>query len=134
MPTVEQWVRSAERRPGLTLLAAGLALTFIALAIAAVVGLATTGSIFFKGEAAKKTVGAQTNRQVFTAQNKIAQIAFFHDTCNTAAAQVIVVRNNQARLQADERAARFAHDPLRRQQAEDALTGDDQDVTGAKSA
>jgi hypothetical protein len=105
----------------------------IVLVATAVVGLATTGSVFFQGAVAKHTVGARTKAKVFTPENKIAQIAFFHNTCNTAKAQLRIVQNNQNRYDADLKAAQFAKDPIRQQQAQNALSNDQQDITGAEN-
>jgi hypothetical protein len=105
----------------------------IVLVATALIGLASTGSIFFQGEAAKHTVGARTNIKVYSPENKIAQIAFFHNTCNTAKAQLRIVQNNAAKEAADLKAASFASDPIRKQQAQDSLGQDAQDVTGAEN-
>lgn len=124
----------AEAHPFWTTLKWVLGVTVVVLIVVALVGLATTGSLFFQGEAAKHTVGARTNIKVYSPENKIAQIAFFHDTCNTANAQLRIVENNQDRLKTDTKAARSAQDPIRQQQASDSLVNDQQDVTGALNA
>jgi hypothetical protein len=119
--------------PWLRLLFWSVAIVLIVLVCTAVVGLATTGSAFFQGEAAKRTVNERTNVKVFSPENKIAQIAFFHDTCQRAVSQLRIVENNRQRLAGDEHAARFASDPVRQQQAQDQLAADQQDVTGAEN-
>lgn len=134
MKTTEDWLRDAERRPAWALLKSSVILVAIVLVCVALVGLATTGSVFFQGAAARRTVGSKTDVRVFSADNKIAQIAFFHDSCETVNRQLRVVENNRERLRADEHAARYATDPIARQQAIDGLTADQQDVTGAQNA
>lgn len=134
MRSADDWARDAEDRPVWTLVKAAVIGTALVLVCVGIVGLATTGNVFFQGEAAKKTVGERTNVKVFSPENKIAQIAFFHDTCTTAQAQVRIVKNNQRRLAADEHAARFATGAIRQQQAQEQLATDEQDVTGAENA
>lgn len=124
----------AERHPFLSLFYWAAGITLVVLAITAIVGLATTGSVFFQAAAAKKTVGARTDIKVYTPENKIAQISFFHDTCQRVNALIVTVQNNQARYNADLRTAELSKDPVRQQQATDALTSDNSDVTGAKNA
>jgi hypothetical protein len=129
----DPWERRAEiasDHPLASLLFWGIGITAVVLVIVALVGLASTGSVFFKGAAAQKTVGARTKTQVFTPENKIAQIAFFHNTCNTAVAQLRIVKNNNARVTALQKAAKSS-DPIRQQQAQDSLSGAIDDATGA---
>jgi cell division septation protein DedD len=131
--SADQWGRDAEQRPVFTIFKAALIGTILVLGILAVVGLATTGSIFFQGEAAKKTVGERTNTQVFTPENKIAQIAFFHNTCNTVNAQLRIAENIQAQIKLDERAASTASSPIEQQRASDQLSQDAQNLSGAEN-
>lgn len=122
----------AGRHPGFTLLRWALTGTLIVLACIALVGLLTTGSVFFRAAAAKRTISARVATQVYTPENAIAQIAFFHDTCQQAVAQQQIVANNQARYDADLKASR-SPDPIRQQQAETQLAQDQQDVAGARN-
>lgn len=130
---LDKWGNDAGRHPWLTLLRWALAITLIVLACVALVGLLTTGSVFFKAAAAKRTIGARVTTQVYTPENAIAQIAFFHDTCQQAVAQQQIVTNNQARYDNDLKASRST-DPIRQQQAEVQLAQDQQDVAGAQNA
>lgn len=122
-----------ERHPFLKTAQYVVGLVIIGLVVTAIVGLATTGSVFFQAAAAKHTVGARTDIKVYTPENKIAQIAFFHNTCNTAKAQLRIVQNNQDRYNADLKAAQFAKDPIRQQQAQNNLSQDEQDLVGAQN-
>lgn len=134
MPDIDQWGRNMERRPWSTTLLAVLGATAIVLIVVAIVGLVTTGSALFAGPAAKLTNPSRVEQKVFDPNNTVAQIAFFHNTCNQASAQVRIVENNQRALAADEVAAKNAKDPVRQQQAIDQLAADQQDVTGAQNA
>lgn len=134
MRSANQWADDADRRPVWTLLKAAVIGTVIVLVCVALVGLATTGSVFFAGTAAKVTNPSRVQQKVYDPNNTIAQIAFFHNTCNTAAAQFRIVQNNQKRLKADEHAAQFATSPIQQQQAVDSLASDQTDVTGAQNA
>lgn len=122
-----------EARPWWVALKWSLAAVVIALVCAAVVGLATTGNALFQGEAAKRTVTERTNSQTFTPENKAAQIAFFHDACNTVNAQLRIAESNEATYRADMEAARLASDPIKQQQAQSVLSADQQNVTGAQN-
>lgn len=133
MKSADQWGQDVDNRPVFALVKAIAIGAIIVLVLVALTGLVTTGSIFFKGEAAKKTVGARTNVQVYSPENKIAQIAFFHNTCQDVNKQLRIVENNQARLTTDEHAAQFATDVIRQHQAEDSLINDQQDITGAQN-
>lgn len=134
MRSARDWEKDAEQRPAWTIAKAAIIGTLIVLVCVALVGILTTGSIFFRGEAAKRTVNERTNLKVFTPENKIAQIAFFHDACQTVNQQLRVVENNQARLEVDQKNAAFAKDPVRQQVAIKSIETDQQDVTGAKNA
>lgn len=124
----------ASRHPILALAGWTAAIVAVVLFVTAIVGLATTGSVFFQGKVAKLTNPSRVEQQVYDPNNTIAQIAFFHNTCQRVNSQLRIVENNHARLKADEHAASFAKDPIRQQQAVDSLSQDNQDLTGAMNA
>jgi hypothetical protein len=104
----------------------------LVLVVAALVGVATTGSVFFEGEAAKHTVNSRTDKQVYSPENKQAQIAFFHNTCQDVNSQLAVIRNAQQTLATDEAAAKDVSDPLQQQVAIKNITTDQQDLSAAR--
>lgn len=116
-----------ERHP----VAAGISLVLL---VTALVGGIALGVTLLRGPVAKVTNPSKVEQKVYDPNNTIAQIAFFHNTCNLAAAQLRIVENNGARLRADWRTAALATDPIRKQQALDQLSQDETDLAGAKNA
>lgn len=116
-------------KDGLRIGGAGL-LAIIAVVLLVLIGGAIVIlSANFGGEVAKRSVHGRTKQQVFSPENNQAQVAFFHDHCRGVVRDFREWQNNTSQLKADERAARYARDPIRQQQAEDVLTQDQQNVT-----
>lgn len=110
-----------------------LGITLVVLGIIALVGVATTGSIFFNSAASNVTLKPRINVQRNDTNNAVASITFFHQTCTDAQAQLRIVENNQARYDADLKAARDTTDPIAAQQAVQSLVSAQSDVTGAEN-
>lgn len=121
------------RHPLLAALGWILGIVVVCAVVAGVIGLISTGSVIFQGKAAKITNPARVEQKVYDPNNTIAQIAFFHDQCQAVNRQLRIIENNRTKQKADERAARFAKDPIRQQQAQDALSQDSSDVSGAEN-
>lgn len=140
-PRDERWRQRADREysratyhPWLTATKWLLLVVLVGVVLAGLAGLLSTGSVFFAGQKAKITNPARVQRQVYDPNNTIAQIAFFHNTCNTAAAQQRIVQTNEARYRADQTAAHLSTSPIQQQQAIESLSQDATDVAGAKNA
>jgi hypothetical protein len=112
----------------------GLAGIVVIGVLAAIIGLISTGSVFFAASKAKFTAAPRVTQKVYAPDNVIANVAFFHDTCNAVSRDLQVYRNNEARYQADRNAARLQTDPLQQAAAVNALSTEQQDVTAALNA
>jgi hypothetical protein len=132
--TYDDRAEEIERYPWKMAIVYGVGIILVGAVLAGVIGLIATGSVFFSSEQAKLTNKARVQRKVYDPNNTTTQIAFFHNTCQTVNAQLRAVENNEDRLVADRKAAQYAKDPIRQQQAADALTADQADVTGTTNA
>lgn len=121
----------AERHPILYPFWWVLGITLGVLAIAAVVGVASTGSVFFKSASSSATVKARTNIERNSTGNAVTSIAFFHDQCQAYNRQVVVVGSNTARADKLAKQAQGVSDPIAAQQAASAADQASTDAAGA---
>lgn len=96
MKSVDQWGDDLERRPVLTLFKALVIGTIAVLAITALVGVATTGSVFFKAGAAKVTNKARETIIVFNPDRTLSTYEGFYKSCNDYNSFVIAANEKQA--------------------------------------
>lgn len=133
----ELWDRradQAERHPFLGLLYWGAGITAVILVITALVGVATTGSVFFQSAASNATLKSRENVQRNSTENAVTSIAFFHDQCNGVNAKLAIYRVNKDKALRLEKRAQSETDPLRRQQAVDQSDRSAADADGALNA
>lgn len=112
---------------GFILLGAIILLTLIGNAL----GIA---NIYWQAEKAKLTIKPRITQQIYTPENAFAQINFFHDQCRGVVADLNIFKNNRERYEADVQAAHLETDPIKRQADIEALSTEQQDVTGALNA
>jgi hypothetical protein len=121
---------TAERHPFLSFLYWAGGITVVILCLVAIVGLATTGSVFFKSAASNSTLKSRVNIQRNSTDNAVASISFFHDTCNDVNRQLSIYAVNHDKFTRLSKRP-TASDPLQAQRQTDALNNADQDATGA---
>lgn len=83
MKSASQWGDDLERRPVFTLFKAAVIGTLAVLAIIALVGVLTTGSVFFQAGSAKLTNKARETLIVFNPERTLATYEGFYTTCNS---------------------------------------------------
>lgn len=127
---LEDWEQSFESRPWWTTMRGAIGIVVIVLVCIALVGLVSTGSVFFQGAANKATIDAQVQRDTYTSDNAFAQYGFFPQQCERVRASYLQWQNAVETLQQDQKAARLETDPIRRAQALQALETDQEHVNG----
>lgn len=121
----------ADRHPVLAVLGWGIIIIVVCAILAGVVGLISTGSVFFNAGAAKATNGARVQQRTYDPNNSIAQMAFFHNTCNDVRTDYANWQSAQQRVNLDMKKAQ-SNDPVKAQQAQNALDQDMQSLTGTQ--
>lgn len=121
----------AERHPILSLFWWGTGIVLALLAIAAVVGVATTGSIFFQSASSNLTVKPRVNIERNSTDNAVTSIEYFHNACGRVQTNIATYNNNKARADRFEKSAAQATDPIARQRATDLADQASTDATGA---
>ena len=96
MKSIDDWGNDAEKRPAWVVFKIALLGTIFVLALTALVGVATTGSVFFKAEAAKITNKARETVIVFDPNRTLATYEGFYKTCNQFNALVIAADDKLA--------------------------------------
>jgi hypothetical protein len=94
--TWEDREESFERRPFWESLKWILGGTAIFLIVVAFVGLASTGSVFFKGEAAKLTNPAREKAIIFDPNRTLSTYESFYDTCTAYNAALLNAQDAKA--------------------------------------
>lgn len=121
----------AETHPVLASLKWGIITIVVVAILLGVIGIISTGSVFFQGAAAKVTNPAQVQKKVYDPNNTIAQVAFFHDTCNGVRTAFAQWQSAQQKLTLDTKASNSS-DPIKAQQAQNALTQDTTALVGTQ--
>lgn len=132
MSNRDPWDDRAEqfdRHPLATTLLWSLGVLAIVLVLTAAIGLASTGSVFFQSGAAKLTNPARVQQKVYDPNNTIAQVAFFHDTCNRVRTDFANFKAAEFKLVTDQKASQ-TDDPIKAQQAQDQISQDTTNVVG----
>jgi hypothetical protein len=121
----------AERHPVLAVLGWGLIIILLVAIFAGVIGLISTGSVFFEGQAAKATNPSRVQKQVYDPNNTVAQIAFFHNTCAQVRTSFAQWQTAREKVDVDTKQAESS-DPIKAQQAQNALDQDMQALVGTQ--
>lgn len=111
-PTWDDRESEFEAKPLRTSLKWALGATLVVLAVAALIGVATTGSVFFTGEAAKRTNPAREKAIVFDPNRSLATYEGFYSTCNTFNAAILNAADAKAEAASREKAYRKSTDPF----------------------
>lgn len=98
MRTAADWADEFERRPALAVLKVALIATLIVAAVLGLVGLLTTGSVFFQAEKAEVTRDARQRIIVNDPQRALGDYERFYEDCQA------VLRLNAQIVEADRRA------------------------------
>jgi hypothetical protein len=134
MPRRSNWDDRADdfdRWPVMTTLKWGIIVIIVCAIFAALIGLITTGSVFFEGQAAKITNPSRVQKKVYDPNNTIAQIAFFHDTCNRVRTGFAQWQSAGEKVSLDVQGT-HSSDPIKAQQAQNALDQDTQALIGTQ--
>lgn len=134
MPRRNNWDDRAddfERWPMLETLKWGLLVIVVCAVFAGAIGLITTGSVLFQGPAAKLTNHSRVEQKVYDPNNTVAQIAFFHNTCNDVRTAFAQWQGAQEKVKIDTEGTRSS-DPIKAQQAQNALDQDAQSLIGTQ--
>lgn len=120
-----------ERHPVLQALKWGILVILVVAVLAGVVGLISTGSVFFEGAAAKVTNPSRVEKKVYDPNNTMAQVAFFHNTCNDVRTAFAQWQSAQEKVALDTKRS-TSNDPIKAQQAQNALDQDTQALIGTQ--
>ncbi len=101
-----------ERRPLRTTLQWVLGGAVVLVVVSALLGLITTGSIFFQGEAAKLTNPAREKIVVFDPNRTISTYEGFYRLCNEFNANIVKAKDAAAEAKSREEAYDAATDPF----------------------
>lgn len=130
----DRWDRRADqfdRNPLTTILGWSIGIVLVTAVLVGVIGLIATGSVFFQGQAAQITNPSRVQQKVYDPNNTVAQIAFFHDTCNDVQTAFAQWQGAQQKVALDTTGTRSS-DPIKAQQAQDALDQDTQALIGTQ--
>lgn len=123
----------ADRHPVLAFLGWGITIIVCIAILAGVIGLISTGSVFFNAFAAKATNGARVQQQTYDPNNSIAQMAYFHNTCNDVKTEFANWQSAQEKVSLDDKAIQ-GNDPIKAQQAQNQRDQDVQALIGSQQA
>lgn len=110
--SADQWGRDAEERPAATIFKAALLVTLGVLALTALVGVITTGSVFFQAGAAKITNKARETIIVYNPERTLSTYEGFYRACNQYNALVIAADEKLAGAKQAEKSYNPDTDPF----------------------
>lgn len=116
MKSATEWGDDLDRRPVATIFKAAVLGTLGILAIIAIVGLLTTGSVFFQAGGAKLTNKARETLIVFNPERTLATYEGFYETCNTYNATLANARDAETSAAARQKDYDPSADPFGNEQ------------------
>lgn len=111
-PSWEDREKEIEAKPFQVSLKWALGATVIVLAVVALVGVASTGSVFFKGEAAEITNPAREKAIVFDPNRSLSTYEGFYDSCNAFNAAIIAASDASNEAKTREKTYSAKADPF----------------------